>query len=256
MEIACIDPPEPRGFECEYRRRRRPVVLRGLVPESAHRAWSFAAMGKEFADLRVPAILTRAGAVTPDPRRGVLTESRPMAELLDQMGGGGVPSLYMMARVDELPATWRERIATPAYCADAPWLSRKLWLSPAGTVTVLHRDLADNIHVQLLGSKRFTLIDARESPRLYPNRLFDGMPNGCRVDPEAPDYDRYPRFRGVPMARAELRPGDGIYIPRGMWHHVRALEDSLSVNFWWARGARLPLVAGADLFKRLRGIGR
>jgi lysine-specific demethylase 8 len=161
----------------------------------------------------------------------------------------------MMAQLEDLPATWRERITPPAYCADAPWLSSKVWLSPAGTVTQTHRDAADNLHVQLLGSKRFTLFDATQSACLYPNSLFSNVPNGCQVDPEAPDLVRHPRFREAQAERAELTPGDAIYIPRGTWHHVRTIDDSLSTNFWWARGARLPLVVGADLFKRLRRIG-
>ena len=44
---------------------------------------------------------------------------------------------------------------------------------------MLHRDAADNIHVQLIGSKRFTLVDSKQSARLYPNSLFDSVPNGC-----------------------------------------------------------------------------
>jgi ribosomal protein L16 Arg81 hydroxylase len=162
----------------------------------------------------------------------------------------------MMARVDELPAAWRDRVTTPDYCVGAPWLSRKLWLSPAGTVTMLHRDAADNFHVQLIGSKRFTLVDPKQSARLYPNSLLASVPNGCHADLDAPDFARYPLFRDVETEQAELAPGDGVYIPRGTWHHVRTIADSLSANFGWARGARLPLVAGTDLFKRLRGINR
>jgi hypothetical protein len=256
LDIPRIDPLEPARFEREYRRARRPVVLRGLVAERDLRRWSFAALATEFRDLTVPTHVTRAGAVTADPRRGIQTEPRALAELLDELGGGGAPSRYMMARLDELPRAWRDRVTTPPYCAGAPWLSHKLWLSPTGTVTLMHRDAADNIHVQLLGCKRFTLVDSAQSPRLYPNSLFSSVPNGCRVDPEAPDLARYPRFRDVRAERAELAPGDGIYIPRGTWHHVRTIADSLSANFWWARGARLPLVVGADLFKRLRRIGR
>jgi ribosomal protein L16 Arg81 hydroxylase len=28
-----------------------------------------------------------------------------------------------------------------------------------------------------------------------------------------------------------LSPGEGLFIPVGWWHHVRALEPSLSVSF-------------------------
>ena len=203
----------------------------------------------------VPTNVTQAGVVTPDPHRGVRTEPRALSEILEQIGTDDAPSLYMMARLQELPTAWRDRIAPPVYCADAPWLASKVWLSPAGTVTLTHWDTADNFHLQLLGSKRFTLFHASESARLYPNSPFSSVPNGCRVDPEAPDLARFPRFREAQADRVELAPGDGLYIPRGAWHHVRTVADSLSVNFWWARGIRLPLVAGADLFKRLRRIG-
>ena len=254
-EIPRVDPPAPALFERTYRRVRRPVVLRGLVPETELRCWSFAALEQDFPDLTVPTLVTREGAVTPDPRHGFNTGRTALAEVLEQIGGDRPPSRYMMARLDELPAAWRERITPPAYCADARWLSSKVWLSPAGTVTQTHRDAADNLHLQLLGSKRFTLFDSAQSAYLYPNSLFSNVPNGCQVDPEAPDLARHPRFRDARAERAELTPGDAIYIPRGTWHHVRTLEDSLSTNFWWARGVGLPLVMGADLFKRLRRLG-
>jgi ribosomal protein L16 Arg81 hydroxylase len=254
-DIPRIDPVDPACFERDYRRPRVPVVVRGLVPEGELRRWSFAAIAAEFADLAVPTNVTRAGVVTPDPRRGVHTEPKALSELLRQLGTDRAPSLYMMARLGELPTAWRERITTPAYCDGAPWLASKVWLSPAETVTLTHWDSADNLHLQLLGSKRFTLFDATQSACLYPNWLLSSVPNGCKVDPEAPDLARYPRFREARPVRAELAPGDAIYIPRGAWHHVRTMADSLSVNFWWARGARLPLVVAADLFKRLRRIG-
>ncbi len=255
LEIPRVDPLDPVPFEQNYRRPRRPVVLRGLVPQRELLRWSFAELESEFRDLTVPTHVTRAGVVTPDPRRGVATEPSALSNVLKELGGG-VPSLYMMARVDELPTAWRDRVTIPVYCAGARWLSRKLWLSPTGTVTMLHRDAADNFHVQLLGAKRFTLIDPKESGRLYPNSLFSSVPNGCQVNLDAPDFARFPRFRDVQIQQAELAPGDGIYIPRGTWHHVRTVADSLSANFWWARGAWLPLVAGTDLFKRLRGLSR
>jgi hypothetical protein len=254
--IPRIERPRPDRFERDYRRPRRPVVLRGLVSREDLSGWSFETLANEFRDLEVPTHLTREGVVVTDPRRGVSTEPRALADVLGELNGTGKPSLYMMARVDELPASWRDRVTTPEYCSGAPWLSRKLWLSPQGTVTMMHRDAADNLHVQLIGSKRFSLVDSRQSARLYPNSLLSSMPNGCRVDIEALDTSRYPLCRDLELEQVDLQPGDGLYIPRWSWHHVRTLADSLSANFWWARGMRLPLVAGTDLLKRLRGINR
>jgi ribosomal protein L16 Arg81 hydroxylase len=91
---------------------------------------------------------------------------------------------------------------------------------------------------------------------VYPNSFFDGVPNGCRVDVDHPDHARFPRLREAEMFVAELGPGDVIYIPRGWWHHVRTLELSISVNFWWARGVRRLFVHAADYVKRVRRISR
>ncbi len=255
-DIPRVDRLAADRFERDYRRPRRPVVLRGLVPSRELERWSFAELREEFRELEVPVHLTRGGAVTPDPKLGVPTEPRALGDVLEELDGGRAPSLYMMSRIEELPAAWRARVTTPEYCARARWLSRKLWLSPTGTSTMLHRDAADNIHVQLIGSKRFTLIDPNQNASLYPNSLLDSVPNGCRADLDAPDFERHPRFRDVEMDQAELEPGDGVYIPRGSWHHVRTVADSLSANFWWAVGTRLPLVVATDLFKRLRGVSR
>ena len=91
---------------------------------------------------------------------------------------------------------------------------------------------------------------------MYPHHLFDSFPNGCRVDIENPDFAHFPKLEGVETMVAELEEGDAIYIPRRWWHHVRTLETTVSVNYWWADGTRWALVMAADAFKRLRGISR
>src|ERR1044071_5277975 len=94
-DIPRIDPLQLARFERDYRRPRRPVVVRGLVPESELRRWSFSTIAAEFGELTVPTNVTRAGVVTADRRRGVQTEPRVLSELLEQLGANGAPSLYM-----------------------------------------------------------------------------------------------------------------------------------------------------------------
>ena len=50
---------------------------------------------------------------------------------------------------------------------------------------------------------------------------------------EAPDYDRFPRFREVRLREARLGPGDALYLPSQWWHFVRSLEPSISINCWY-----------------------
>jgi ribosomal protein L16 Arg81 hydroxylase len=56
------------------------------------------------------------------------------------------------------------------------------------------------------------------------------------VDFDAPDYDRFPRFReAIKTAQiAVLEPGDAIIVPSMWWHHMEALDDfNVLVNYWW-----------------------
>ena len=64
------------------------------------------------------------------------------------------------------------------------------------------------------------------------------------VDIDTPDLETYPRFAEALEAalRAELEPGDALYIPALWWHDVLSLEDfGALINFWW-RDAEPPLL--------------
>jgi hypothetical protein len=57
------------------------------------------------------------------------------------------------------------------------------------------------------------------------------------VDFDAPDFERFPRFRDAlaHARRVELEPGDALYIPSMWWHHVQGLEPfNILVNYWWS----------------------
>jgi hypothetical protein len=53
------------------------------------------------------------------------------------------------------------------------------------------------------------------------------------VNPETPDFHKFPLFEKATLLEGILGPGDVIYIPRNYWHYVRALERSISISFWW-----------------------
>jgi hypothetical protein len=196
-----------------------------------------------------------AGVVVMDRRHGLIQGPEQLHAFITALHAGA-RDRYMMSPISDLPEDLRADAPPPAYLSGTTVQNAKLWIGPAGTVSSLHRDLADNLHAQVSGRKRFTLVAPQQSACVYPNSFFDGVPNGCRVDIEHPDYARFPRLRTAETFVAELEPGDVIYIPRGWWHHVRTLELSISVNFWWAHGVRRLLVQAADYVKRVRRISR
>ncbi|NHZ33496.1 cupin-like domain-containing protein [Massilia rubra] len=107
----------------------------------------------------------------------------------------------------------------------------RFWLGPAGTVTPLHCDYDDNIFAQVWGSKRIFLAPPHHDEFLYPSQA-NAILFGSPVDPEAPDFDKFPLARQAAMIEVIVNPGDMLYVPAGWYHQVRALTFSLSANRW------------------------
>ena len=49
----------------------------------------------------------------------------------------------------------------------------------------------------------------------------------CDIDDSSADFGQLPRLEAV------LLPGDVLCLPKRWWHHVAALDASLSVSFWY-----------------------
>ena len=112
-----------------------------------------------------------------------------------------------------------------------------LWIGNAVTVPP-HFDAADNLGFVVAGRRRFTLFPPDQVSNLYVGP-FDLTPSGVPVSMpahDAPDLERYPRFREA-LAHAqvaEVEAGDGIYIPYLWWHGVQSLDRfNVLVNYWW-----------------------
>lgn len=99
------------------------------------------------------------------------------------------------------------------------------WFGPAGTVTPLHYDEMNIIMAQVHGRKRITLI----SPDQY-HLIYNEIGVYSEVDCENPDYRKHPLFREVQKVQVDLEPGEALFLPVGWWHHVRALDASITLS--------------------------
>ena len=91
-----------------------------------------------------------------------------------------------------------------------------------------------NLLCQAWGEKRVLMFRAQDSDAMYP---FSGgfLRNASRVDAEAPDLDAHPASRRCQGGR-RCSPGEMLFMPARLWHHVRAETASLSLSHWWGRG--------------------
>ncbi len=251
-----VEAPDAETFVRRYLRPRRPVILTGLTtgwrpPEQ----WTLDRMATHYGSARVVAAVLSSGTLMDDPAAGVVFRHIPLRDFIESLASPGAASHYVMAPTWNFPSAFQSDYQVPQYCVGAPHLRAKVWVGKAGTVTPMHRDVPHNLHVHLTGRKRWLLFPPG-SRRMYPRGLLSGMPNFASVDPERPDYDRYPRFRGATAFGGTLQGGETLLIPHGWWHHTRTLDDAVSMNFWW--GGRVVQLASlaSTLFKRVRRIRR
>ncbi|MFO0629460.1 MAG: cupin-like domain-containing protein [Polyangiales bacterium] len=211
-----------------------PCVTTGLLSDATLAGLSLDALLAAHGDARVPVAPVREGRVVLDPRRGLGTAREGFADFARRLRAGP-PDGYLAAAATELPPAFAATLATPAFARAARWCVTKLWVGGAGTVSALHRDLAHNAHTVVEGRKRFWLASPAHDGDLYPSPPWSSVPNGSRVDPEAPDLHRFPRSVRVRPWVVDLGPGETLLLPSRWWHHVRTLAPSVSVNTFCAR---------------------
>ena len=155
-----------------------------------------------------------------------------LLKLIDEPNPPGI-SIGGLRAADQMPELERQN-GTPLVPAGT---RAHLWIGNA-VIIAPHFDAADNLAVVVAGRRRFTLFPPEQVSNLYVGPM-DLTPAGVPVSMvahNAPDLERYPRFRDALAAAfsAELGPGDAIYIPYLWWHGVESLDPlNMLVNFWW-----------------------
>jgi hypothetical protein len=183
-----------------------------------------------------PAALGRFGYAS-DPREFSFTKrSRPLAESLDRIkrartnAAAGTIAIQMLPLDVQIPLFVRDNPMPLVPAGARP----KLWLG--GPVkTQIHNDRDHNLCCVIAGRRRFLLFPPEAVADLYVGPI-DNPPPLSFVDPEAPDFEAFPRFReALGAARvAHLELGDALLMPRYWWHHVTSRDPyNAMVNYWW-----------------------
>lgn len=225
-----------KDFWEEYLLTQTPVVIKGVTSEwQALRKWNL-----EYFASTAPNICITAKKYT---NNGVLVEQYTMGEYVSLL------SRRNMFQRDDVSA-----VELP-YCHDIPifclkenlvndilpfpleflpswyrsewWKYMQFFMGPSKSLTPLHFDclLTNNLFFQVSGRKRFTLLSYKEGK--YCGR------SGWRwyeLDPENPDFDRYPYYKDCHPVTIVVNPGDILFMPAGTLHHVRSLDESISFN--------------------------
>jgi len=138
---------------------------------------------------------------------------------------------------DQIPSLLQDIIIEPSLCSETSTL-KNIWMGTGGTRTPLHYDSYDNLLVQIVGIKYVRIYMQSETDKLYVMRSnhsssYGYQGNMSQIHCEEEDYDKYPLTRDAAYMETVLFPGDCLFIPSRVWHYVRSLSTSISVNYWW-----------------------
>lgn len=225
-------------FLHQYYRANRPVIITGMLEHFPARSkWTLDYFADRFADRMVEVQFGRNA----DPRYEMnsIAHKRELrfGDYVDMVRTGGSSNdFYMTANNDSknreaLKELWDDVAALPEYLTDD--LARRgfLWFGPAGTITPLHHDLTNNFMAQIMGRKRVRLVAPCELPKIANvQHCFTD------IDAKAVDLQRFPAMAGVTIHDCVLEPGEILFLPVGWWHHVEALDISVTLsatNFRW-----------------------
>jgi hypothetical protein len=232
-EVRRVKDIEPDDFVERFYAANRPVVLSGLIGDwPALERWTPEYLRERFGEQTVDVETGRKS----EPIWQVLLKANRQpwrfADYIDAVMAAGETNGFYMTAADGLlsrpgMASLLDDIRMPRGFLDPAQLdgNAQFWFGPAGTVSPLHRDEVNVFLCQVRGRKRIRFVASSQLHRVYNRRSFYS-----EVNAERPDLERFPRFAGLRVLEAVVGPGDVAFIPVGWWHHVRALDVSISVT--------------------------
>lgn len=248
--IERVERPTPRAFYERFVKLNKPVVITGIADKwKATARWTPEYFRSHFADAKVLFTAWESSEPSNDPTDYYRNRKRlgtRLGTFIDFMNSGEdfsrnyitqFPILRVLPElkndIELLDSYMNIPRRYPAALKRKLKKEPSLWFGPARTVTPVHFDAAHNLLVQIHGRKKLILIPPEQSRHLYYPCLSLGHVNYSPVDVEAPDFDRFPLFRKATPLEVWLEPGEILFIPVRWWHYVRALEATISLNFWW-----------------------
>ncbi len=226
--------PSRSEFRDRYYAANRPVVLQGLMSDwRAMTAWTPQYL-KHIAGDKTIEVMTGRDSDPKYERNGAKHRTNMrFADYIDLVHSGKITNDYYLVPNNRffqnagMAPLLHDFAAFPAYLNPANTARQTfLWFGPAGTVTPLHHDTSNILMAQVIGRKRYRLIPPTQWQSVYNS---EGVYSD--VDCETPDFNRYPRFRDARMIDVVVAPGEVLFVPVGWWHHVRALDVSMTVSF-------------------------
>lgn len=254
FEIDRVDNITYEQFQKKFVKKSRPVIINHLVDNwSSINNWNFEYISNECKGISLGTIPLKDGYLDLNDERGSKFLCRNFDESYESIKRNNIKCGWTIASpLEYLPKKLISECPPPQLCASEKYLRGRFFMGAKNVVTSLHQDLFDNLYTVVIGCKRIYLFSPSTS--VYRYAPWSKLPNHAKVNPENPDYNLYPKFRYAKPIIVDLKAGETIYIPSFWWHHLRNIEPTIAVSFWWSQGWKLGLAWMAASYKRIRNI--
>ncbi len=219
-----------REFRKEYLYSRRPVVITDAIDSwPARDLWTLEYFKSRYAHTQITVFRLGGERYQPDDY-----ETVKLSTFIDRLQADAFDTYPYYVRDDwRIFQTHKELLSdykVPKYFFDwfvfLPEFMRltypRIFIGPRGALTPLHLDIWGT-HAwlaQLVGRKRWILFPPEQQGLLY----------DCSVQPQNPDFVRFPLFRQAKPVECTIGPGDLIFVPGGWAHEVVSLDATLSIT--------------------------
>ncbi|MEE4153376.1 MAG: cupin-like domain-containing protein [Erythrobacter sp.] len=229
LSIPTIDAIDPERFYREFYFANRPVKLRGLVDHwPALHKWTLDYLEAELGDAMIEVQGQRTGAKSYETNKDPHKRQVPLRGVIALLRRNQPSNDYYITAYND---TVNKTALAPLWADLGPVSLLRasgerdgfFWLGPAGTLTPFHHDLTNNLLVQVEGRKHVRMVPSWEVARMR-NALH------CFSQREPEDFERAGEDL-PPMLQCVIDKGEAIFLPIGWWHHVTALDRSISMSF-------------------------
>lgn len=220
------------AFHRDYYALNRPVILEDVAADwPALTKWDTAYLRDRFGDHTVAYQQGRSAA---DHRDSFIDHTReaPFRVYLDLIDRSETTNDYYLIAHDRMldrpgfrplldDIIFDERYLDPGDTQGRVFF----WLGPAGAATPMHRDLGNVYLAQIRGRKAIKL-----APSLQMHRIYNELGYHSEADFEDLEAGDYPMLDKAQIAEVVIEPGEMLFIPLGWWHHVKALDQTITIT--------------------------
>jgi len=230
LKIDTVENINTEKFNRIYFKTQKPVVIKGLSANTeAAKKWSINYFKETLGDVIVD-VYDNGNKQSAKSAFTVPDLKMKFSEYLDILSKNEHTNLRIfLFDLFKYEARLRKEFPCPELFKGLLDNIGHMFFGGKGTTVRIHYDIdmSNVLHTHFGGRKRVVLISPEYSTFLYclPLNTYS------LIDPDKPDYNKYPALRFVKGYDFILEPGDSLFMPSGYWHYMTYLESSFSVSY-------------------------